>query len=363
MKKLALVILSVLLCSFLVMFLQVRIAKAWSGTVHIRASGSVDPLDAPIQKSGDTFTLTGSIIGDTDGIVVERNGITLDGMGYSVQSKMSLSDDYSAIILNGRSEVTIRNFAINTSMYGIFLNESLNINIAGNEITNCFVNGIRIQGSYGTLYTPANNSITGNEVTKSGAGIQLELTLNNSISGNRIIDCYGEGITLDRANRNNIMENNITNNDRGIWLQESSNNLIVNNNIQKNGIGIHYHSSSSNVIYHNNLENNATQVDYNKPFNAGEDTDSINSWDNGYPSGGNYWGSYYSGTDSNGDGIGDTPYVINVNNRDNNPFMSTYAIPEFSLLLILPLFMILTLLTIAVSAKKARRQLWNSQLS
>jgi hypothetical protein len=63
------------------MLLQIRTVRAWSGTVHITASGSIDPLDAPIQRSGEVYTLTGNIIGSTDGIVVERDGVTLDGMG------------------------------------------------------------------------------------------------------------------------------------------------------------------------------------------------------------------------------------------------------------------------------------------
>jgi uncharacterized protein (DUF2141 family) len=54
-----------------------------------------------------------------------------------------------------------------------------------------------------------------------------------------------------------------------------------------------------------------------------------NTWDDGYPSGGNYW-SDYSGTDvysgpyqnvTGSDGIGDIPYVIDANNTDHYPLV------------------------------------------
>jgi hypothetical protein len=56
----------------------------------------------------------------------------------------------------------------------------------------------------------------------------------------------------------------------------------------------------------------------------------INTWDDGYPSGGNYWGDY-NGTDFyhgpeqkwiDPDGIGDSPYVINDHTNDNYPLMT-----------------------------------------
>jgi nitrous oxidase accessory protein NosD len=48
-------------------------------------------------------------------------------------------------------------------------------------------------------------------------------------------------------------------------------------------------------------------------------------WDNGNE--GNWW-YFYTGVDSNGDGIGDTPYVLNENNTDLYPLMKPYDITK-----------------------------------
>jgi len=51
---------------------------------------------------------------------------------------------------------------------------------------------------------------------------------------------------------------------------------------------------------------------------------SVNFWDNGVR--GNYW-SDYTGTDANNDDIGDTPYVIDADNKDRYPLTEPYPIP------------------------------------
>jgi hypothetical protein len=85
----------------------------------------------------------------------------------------------------------------------------------------------------------------------------------------------------------------------------------------------------NNTFYHNDFVNNIKQVNIGSP-------ESIQIWDNGYPSGGNYWSNYtgvdlMSGPKQNqpgSDGIGDTPFVVGTNNTDNYPLMAPFAVSE-----------------------------------
>lgn len=57
------------------------------GTIYIRADGNVDPLTAPIFTADDeTYVLTDNVaVIGADGIIVERDNIVVDGVGYSIQ--------------------------------------------------------------------------------------------------------------------------------------------------------------------------------------------------------------------------------------------------------------------------------------
>lgn len=214
------IMVKMLLTSMLMLAFNVQPAKGWTGTVYIRADGSIDPPTAPISTVDNvTYTLTGNIISYADGIVVERSNIKIDGAGYTVKG----TGDYP--------------------YHGIYLS-----NIMGVTIRN--INA----------------------------------------------ESFSSGILLDNY---------------------SSNNTISGNNITNNGDGIYLWYSSNNFVYHNNFINNTEQA-----FSYG----SVNVWDDGYPSGGNYW-SDYTGVDADGDGIGDTPYIIDEYNRDRYPLMNPWTPP------------------------------------
>ncbi|MBE0520231.1 right-handed parallel beta-helix repeat-containing protein [Candidatus Bathyarchaeota archaeon] len=132
----------------------------------------------------------------------------------------------------------------------------------------------------------------------------------------------GCGINVEGCNYTNIVYNLITDNFLGIGLGLSNHNLIASNVIEDSVTqGMLIVSSRNNKIYHNNFIRNAEQI-----ICLGYE----NVWDDGYPSGGNYWSTYngtdfYSGpyqNETGSDGIGDTPYVVGGNNTDTYPLMN-----------------------------------------
>jgi parallel beta-helix repeat protein len=133
------------------------------------------------------------------------------------------------------------------------------------------------------------------------------------------------------SNFNIVTDNTISNNDFGIRLHSSKNNTIWENTFgSKNIIGIHLgNSSNNNIIFHNNFINNTQHA--NDECN--------NSWDNGYPSCGNYWDDYVGRDNLWGinqsipgmDGVGDTPYDLPCEYAsDRYPLIESYGKTELS---------------------------------
>ena len=311
--------------------------------IYIRADGRVDPPTAPISSVDNvTYTFTADI---NESIVVERDNIVVDGAGYTLQGTGS----GRGIDLTKRINVTIKNMEIKVFWHGICLFMSSNNSIFGNNITNNR-NGIYLD------FLSSNNIISGNNITENIIrGILIYSSNNTIISGNNIANNYysvvllwwcrntvisgnsitnnGNGILLASSSNNTISGNSITNNGNGILLASSSNNTISGNSITSNGYGILLDVASNNVIYHNNFVNNTQHV-YDESWGYPLITPSINTWDDGYPSGGNYWSDYtdvdlFSGPYQNvkgSDGIWDHPYTIYANNRDRYPLKNPWSL-------------------------------------
>jgi len=181
-----------------------------------------------------------------------------------------------------------------------------------------------------------------------GEGLLIAHTNDSRITDN-ILTSNSEGIRLD-GSFNNIMSNNTVSNNGycGLGLQLSGGNTLFSNNVTDNGRGIFLWKSSDNMVYHNNFVNN--DISFEVTQSPG------NTWDDGNPSGGNYWSDYLTrypnATEVDASGIGDTSYFIATGNIDNYPLMNAYEIPELSILSVPVLFMAAILLAVYIYGRK-----------
>jgi len=353
-------IMMLLLTSMLTLAFNIHVVRA-SGTIYIRADGSVDGTDK-IKRDGNVYTFTDNIY---DEIEVQRSNIIVDGNGHTLQGSTYGRGFY----LYNVNNVIIRNTNIKNFTYGIHLYYHSNNNtISGNNITENNVYGVYIEhsSSYNSIvgnnirndswngiyfyYFSDNNTVSGNNISDNSDGVYFYYSSYNTVFGNNMTDIetgvyfynssyntvssnninstsYGVYLSWSSSN-NTISGNNITNNYNGggVSLLYSSYNTVFGNNITNNYNGAYLYESSNNTVYHNNFLDNTQHVFIETPGYA-------NTWDNGYPSGGNYWSDYtgadlYSGpyqNETGSDGIGDTLYIIDLDNQDNYPLVNPWS--------------------------------------
>ncbi len=217
---------------------------AGQGTTYIRADGSIDPLSAPIQRSGDYYRLVDNL--NMSSIVIERGNITLDGAGFTLQGDHTGAGINCSFMEN----VTIKNTNIQFFSPGITIVSSLNVSILANNITG---NGNAIE-----LSESSNNNIVGNEVDANQNGIFLSSCSNNSIIENYLSGSTypGYAIDLSQSPNNDIGKNRITNNQYGIQLYNSRNNSVEENELTGNQVGVSLAGSSDNILSKNIMNAN-----------------------------------------------------------------------------------------------------------
>jgi len=293
--------------------------------IYIRVDGSVEGTDK-IQRDGNVYTLTDNIFEQK--IVVERDNIVIDGANFTLQGR-GLEDE-KGISVPYRNNVTIRNVKVTGYRNCIFLENTANSLITNSILDNEFLNisvGVRLISSH-------NNKVNENVITNNNIGIYLRSNSSSNSIFRNVITANGLGIHIAGDN---------------LGLTDTVGNIITENNITNNDLGVYTEYCGINTIHHNNFINNTEQWD-DVGFTPWPITlpISISIWDGGRE--GNYW-SDYNGTDSDGDGIGDTPYILDENNQDNCPLMKPVIIPEFPSWIILPLFLTATLVAIFYSKR------------
>ncbi len=314
-----------------------------------------------IENSDDFFLINNCTFLNSSNIMMPQSeaGIKLNNVsnGILLGNNCSL-DNYFGINCYDCENIQIINNIANDNGMGIALNKSRNCIISDNTANSATAYGI-------SLIESANNQVTNNKALynhffgivcimnsrnntiyhnnaslNEGYGFIIDLDAhNNTVSENYANFNYQMGIAVGRSNdsiiRGNIMENNMY----GIILTNASQNLVSENYIFNNSYyGIYlmeaYGPCDNNLFFGNDLINNTEAGLYidkplhtNNLFNENEfltnglhvfDNGTDTQWDDG--NAGNYWDNY-TGMDSDDDGIGDTPHVIqqNPSRQDNFP--------------------------------------------
>ncbi|MHA2367090.1 MAG: NosD domain-containing protein, partial [Candidatus Hodarchaeales archaeon] len=282
-------------------------------------------------------TSAAAIVEKSDTMFSEGNILYVGGSGPGNYSQIQDAVDDTNIgdtvfVFSG---VYAADIIIDKSIYLIGENQETTIIEMGENGISIFVDGVTVEkftiekcGGFwhrcGVYIGSNHNTITNVTIANNGVlnGIFIEGSFDNIISNNIIVDNLYFGIRLEYSSQNTIMKNFVSNVvTNGIILTGSSDNMIFLNTIKEctwGGISLDSYCLE-NKIYHNNFIDNY--------YDNGVDYGS-NIWDDDYPFGGNYW-SDYDGEDNDGDGIGDTPYLITgADNEDRYPLMIPLGTPE-----------------------------------
>jgi parallel beta-helix repeat protein len=237
--------------------------------------------------------------------------LTIEGQNRDttiVESSNSSSSGYIVILVTSIN-TTIANLTIRGDNFGIYCFNGTGCHIFGNKVVNCVTAGILINAANNVL-------VKDNEVSNETLrGIYVYNSLGTIVMDNKIDKIIGQS-----ANTTNTYKQLVYG---AIDLENSKNSTIVDNDLTNSCSGVYFDvNATDSKIYHNNFINNTEPI-----INIGGKN---TTWDNGSSSGGNYWSDYLTkypnATEIDHMGIGNTPYVIDKENKDGYPLMKQYLI-------------------------------------
>ena len=232
---------------------------------YIRSNGTIEPLNLPIERLGNFYSLKDNIVNYT--IEIQKNDIVFDGNGFTISFPSSVGFwgppgiwANPLISVRDSNKVVIQNTQFRNYPLGISVNNSSAITILGNNFT---------MGSTGvSLRLSSNCDILSNNFTDNsvcGIGTIDSTYLNvayNNISRNSD-GCSFKGLTYSNITRNNIFDSEGPYGSyNGIWAVAIANNRFFENNFINNptAICIQGDSTFNNLIYQNYFFGNRQKI-------------------------------------------------------------------------------------------------------
>jgi len=298
--------------------------------IYIEEDGSIEPSTAPIQRTGNIYSLTDNIYNCN--ITIQRNNIIFNGAGFSLQGPGENSSNLAAVSLTC-TNVTVFNLTISDWSIGVLGVYDSNV------IQSCkFSNNRHDVEVYANSYL-----ITGNQI-----GSQR-------IKGNNIT----------------VSKNQITigNYQTGFWLSNCTGLKIEANNVTFSKLTAFFITSQNShfQIYHNNFLN-IEEIDGGTLIFPVVEI----PWDNGVE--GNYWSDYTErypdAVQIGNSGVGNIEYVSNIPPKeviDRYPLMKPYSfesptppeIPEWNITIV-PIISALILIASVLIVKSKNNQNFRS---
>ena len=317
------------------------IPRVSAAELKVGGQGQYQTISAAVKaaNAGDTIlvspgTYVENVVVDKPLKIVATNG--------AKATVVKASDTSKEIFLLGSTDITIQGFTVTGGYKGVAFGTSNCI------LTNCILNG-NVFGVY--LAGATSNSVSNNNLNGNGFGIYLDGSSGNKLTNNSASNEKGgggkaslsDGIYMFNSNNNNVVRCDLSNNNNfGVSLYQSSSNVFSNNTISSNAqYGVRLRDGSDNNkfsynVFKANAENGVligdsrgntfyfnNFIDEKSHFYTQEDNNINSTKKLNYTFNGNLFsgfvGNYYSnyvGTDSDGNGIGDSSF-----SRDKYPLI------------------------------------------
>jgi parallel beta-helix repeat protein len=295
--------------------IQAAIENATSGQAIYVSSGFYNEsltVDRPMTLVGENASTT-IINASTTVATVDADSVSISD--FTIRYVGCACYGYSSVNVTNGQNVNVTSNIILSDDFGIRVVGAKGVVVAHNTVTHSGDASIVVLSS-------SDVSVFENDLKGMG-GIEVDNSTKSVFSSNTVLASAFAGIFIGESHDNTFFSNNVSAIDlMALSISSAYNNTFFDNDIYSgSAYGLFIWQSFNNSIFHNNFLENGSKV-------LCQDN-STNFWDNGLE--GNYW-SNYTGVDTDSNGIGHTPYIINASSpiitgptvQDNYPLMGLF---------------------------------------